>query len=215
MDSSGDSLTPANFRSQRSFRLPFSELPRVERVSALTNSRPEDSVSETDFFVAFFDRPAHFARPIPFSPTVIDHSDGVLIHEGMTVAVRPKGEYELHFIVRSPPVPLKLRISLNVLNREFSRLPLPAPEANFPAVSNQKRNSGIFAVSKIAGEITIPDISLIPTETERQSRSYLYWKVSHRGYSTLLEKYLSAADKVDSVRMLRAGSVRYVSERNY
>lgn len=197
---------PANFTAANTARLPFSSLPMIQRITEFSDAFPTRTpVPGNSKRLATFDAAAHFPIPIPATNGELRPENYVLIYEGMTVlcnvgdSAAPDGEYQVQFVVRTPTMPVKLKLNLPILKREL----VPSPNTTHPADQNT-----IQIISQTVGNIALPDIDLVPTQLEQQTRGEIYWLVTCRGYSRTLHALLANL-RLDEVRLLRNGSASF------
>lgn len=179
---------------------PFDRLPEVTSVPISGDTLSLGALDNDDRPRALgrytFDRPAHF--PMPGFDALGCPSDrpGLLIYEGMRVAVREKGQYDVNLTVSIPDRPVTLRLQLKlVFDREqpgtYGKEPVYPPPRVFT--------------------LTLPPIELNPVQRAAdldlgqpplRDTSRLTFYVNHQGYSSLLE------DFEDEARQVHAGGVK-------
>jgi hypothetical protein len=192
---------PSPFSTSLTYRVPYSRLPTVQRISQLgTTPLSEFQNNDSCNFVAAFARPAFFCRPIPGAYNEFYEDDGVRIIEGMTVKANNKGEYDLSCIVCSPAIPVKLKLAFQIYQvNTFIDNEADMLDIDF---------DGTTCLGQLKGVITIPEINLIPTESERRSQDEIHWQVTHHGHSHALQRLL-AESPPNSVRLLRSGKAHF------
>jgi hypothetical protein len=175
----------------------FACLPRVTEISA------EDCPTETaqtenpkfmpdagektaaktpcDVFVVDhrFDQPARF--PIPAFGLAGESLEepGVVIYEGMRLAIRPDGRYQVRFVAETPAMPVTMRLQFILADQwTGTTVPLTLPPITIPAEPSPKRSATQGTVRPVAArqqnihhEGRLPILDLSPEGLQVVSRS--------------------------------------------
>jgi hypothetical protein len=179
-------------------------VPRQKKLDRENFDEPVEP-EEVDFpsrLSAVFTTPAHFpkwgftqcGRQVPLR--------GLLIYEGMTVALGDHGEYEVRCTVEAPQTPVVVHLQLVV-----------AKQVTEPTLDgNQYRQAEL-------GTITLPPITLVPEENQnfiahdsrdrhQPSRTY---HIRQRGYSHVLRALSREIEDRQNWTVTRKGTARFGS----
>jgi hypothetical protein len=216
---------PANFETKQSPQEAFEQLPDVYRITRapFVNAPPDRGAPSTPnstppyLFTAVFNSAAQFPLPefgLP-NPEYGDAGprmdrDGVIIEEGMFVRANADGHYEVRFVVRTPRMPVSLKLQLTILKSESISVGLYDTRPIRPDELTDRRPPAIkFAKSsRPVGTITLPTIYLKPDRTDTDTGEELAWLVTHEGYSRVLQQLLKEENGVVNCRLLRKGTAR-------
>jgi hypothetical protein len=202
----GPGAGQAQFESDVGYNIPYS-VHIVPREKQLEKEQFDELVEpqDVDFpstLSAVFTSPAHFpkwgysqcGKQVPLQ--------GLLIYEGMTIAVGQRGEYELRCIVEAPLTPV-------VMNLQF-------------VVSTQVEKPGTMESKYYQhplGTITIPPVTVAAKEVEDFSRHdslerHMRSRTFHikvRGYSHILRKLNQESQQHQKWSITRKGNARFGS----
>jgi hypothetical protein len=207
---------PANFETKQSPHDAFWVLPDTTTITRFTAGQPKPS--PTYLFTAIFDSAAQFplpefGLPNPESGDVGPRMDrdGAIIEEGMIVQANADGCYQVRFVVRTPRMPVALRMQLTILKSESISVGLYDTRPILPDELIDRRPPKIkFAKSsRPVGTITLPAIYLKPDRTLTDDGEEVAWLVTHDGYSRTLQQLLKEENGVVNCRLLRKGTARF------
>ena len=175
----------------------FACLPRVTEISAedcptetartenpkFMSDAGEKTAAETpcDVFVVDhrFDQPARF--PIPTFGLAGEplEEPGVVIYEGMRLAIRPDGRYQVRFVAETPAMPVTMRLQFILADQWTGAIvPLTLPPITIPAEPSPKKSATQGTVRPVAArqqnihhEGRLPILDLSPEGLQVVSRS--------------------------------------------
>jgi hypothetical protein len=133
-----------------------------------------------------FDHPARF--PLPAYGLNGDHLEkpGMLIYEGMRLAIQPDGRYQVRFTAGTPPMPVVIQLQFQIVNQCTSQLyTLTLPPITLPAESKQSMSTVLHP----------PRSAFADLQT-----------IHHEGYLPLFE---DAIDFGNVVVIRRSGNARF------
>jgi hypothetical protein len=208
---------PANFETKQSPQEAFNQLPSVTTITSLPPGQAAPSSTAHYQFTAIFDSAAQFPLPEFGLPTPeygdagprMDR-DGVIIEEGMYIQANADGRYDVRFVVRTPRMPVSMKLQLTVLKSESISVGLYDTSPIRPDELTDRRPPKLkFAKSsRPVGTITLPTIYLKPDRTQTDDGEEVAWIVSHQGYSHVLQQLLKEENGVVNCRLLRKGTAR-------
>ena len=177
---------PANFETKQSAQDAFSQLPYVTTITRLPPDQngplPATTPTSPQYdFTAIFDLPAQI--PVPeFGFPRLDNGDsgmriereGAIIEEGMLIRAGRDGRYEIRFVVRTPQIPVAMRLQLTVLKTEPVAVGLYDPIPNLPEGLKYDRSPKMRLAksSRPVGTITLPTFYLRPDPAQRMPRRF-------------------------------------------
>lgn len=156
---------------------PFQKQPRVCAVAVCECGPDEKDAKSNRAWVKEFHDPAHIAyprfdiegRPVP--------GDGLLIYEGMRLAVDPvTGKYDLTFTATVPAMPVTLRLQLVLVENKLTGAQDPVTKAWIKVPDPTARRY----------TLTLPPIRMQPPrDAVAGDPTPNTFHIAHRGYSSL------------------------------